>query len=98
MGKLIDVDKINWQTGVFVNPKNNEPIPIIHQIATIEMLRDWQREEHVIPLGKVKDAINEIEHLPAYCAKFRDCIEIHVNKADVLAILYNLLESGDKNE
>lgn len=44
MSKLIDVDKIDWQEGVFVNSRTKEPLPIIHKIATIEMLRDWQEE------------------------------------------------------
>lgn len=54
MSKLIDVDKIDWQKGVFVNPNTDEPLPIIHKIATIEMLRDWQEEVKAIPLDKVK--------------------------------------------
>lgn len=39
--RLINVDDIKWQKGVFVNPMTDEPIPVIHKIATIEMLRDW---------------------------------------------------------
>lgn len=50
MSKLIDVDKIEWQKGVFVNPNTDEPLPIIHKIATIEMLRDWQEEVKAIPI------------------------------------------------
>lgn len=96
MGKLIDVDKIDWQTGVFVNPKDNEPLPVIHKITTIEMLRDWQQEIQAIPLGNIKQAINEVEHLEQYCAKFKDGVEIHINRTDVLSILHKLLESeGD---
>lgn len=60
MGKLIDVDDIDWQKGVFVNPTTEEPLPIIHKIATIEMLRDWQEEVKAIPLDKVKQAREEI--------------------------------------
>lgn len=60
MSKLIDVDKIDWQLGVFVNPNTNEPLPIIHKIATIEMLRDWQEEVKAIPLDKVKDVREKI--------------------------------------
>ena len=37
MSRLIDVDKIDWQKGVFVNPNTNEPLPIIHKIATIRV-------------------------------------------------------------
>lgn len=60
MSKLIDVDKIDWRPGVFVNPNTNEPLPIIHKIATIEMLRDWQEEVKAIPLDKVKKAREQI--------------------------------------
>lgn len=60
MSRLIDVDKIDWQKGVFVNPNTDEPLPVIHKIATIEMLRDWQKEEKAIPLDKVKQARAEI--------------------------------------
>ncbi len=54
MGKLIDVDQIDWQKGVFVDPNTDEPLPIIHKIATIEMLRDWQQEVKAIPLDRIK--------------------------------------------
>ena len=54
MSKLIDVDKIDWQKGVFVNPNTDEPLPIIHKIATIEMLRDWQEEVKAIPLDSFR--------------------------------------------
>ena len=51
MARYIDVDKIDWQEGVFVNPRTKEPIlSVIHKIATIEMLRDWQQEEDVRPV------------------------------------------------
>lgn len=63
MSKLIDVDKIDWQKGVFVNPRANEPLPIIHKIATIEMSRDWQEEVKAIPLDKVKRSREEIKNL-----------------------------------
>jgi hypothetical protein len=52
MSKLIEVDKIEWQKGVFVNPNTEEPLPIIHKIATIEMLRDFQEEVKAIPIPK----------------------------------------------
>ena len=60
MSKLIDVDKIDWQEGVFVNPTTKEPLPIIHKIATIEMLRDWQKEVKATPIDKIKKAREEI--------------------------------------
>ena len=60
MSKLIDVDKIDWQKGVFVNPNTEEPLPIIHKIATIEMLRDWQEEVQAIPLDRIKEAKAQI--------------------------------------
>lgn len=58
--KLINVDDIEWKKGVFVNPVTEEPLPIIHKIATIEMLRDWQEEVKAIPLDKIKKAREEI--------------------------------------
>lgn len=60
MSKLIDVDDIDWQEGVFVTPKTKEPLPIIHKIATIEMLRDWQEEVKAISIDKIKKAREEI--------------------------------------
>ena len=60
MSKLIDVDDIDWQKGVFVNPTTEEPLPIIHKIATIEMLRDWQKPVKAISLDKIKKASEEI--------------------------------------
>ena len=60
MNKLIDVDKIDWQEGVCVNPNTKEPLPIIHKIATIEMLRDWQEEVQAIPLDRIKEVREEI--------------------------------------
>lgn len=39
--KAIDVDKIDWRDGCFLD-SSGKPIPILHKIATIEMLRDWQ--------------------------------------------------------
>jgi hypothetical protein len=65
--RLIDVDKINWQKGVFVNPNTDEPLPIIHKIATIEMLRDWQEEVRAIPLDKVKQTRETIQKLVDNC-------------------------------
>jgi homoaconitase/3-isopropylmalate dehydratase large subunit len=59
--KLINVDDIKWQKGVFVNPMTNEPLQVIHKMATIEMLRDWQEEVKAIPLDKVKQAREEME-------------------------------------
>jgi hypothetical protein len=63
MSKLIEVDKIEWKKGVFVNPNTEEPLPIIHKIATIEMLRDFQEEVKAIPTNKVKKAIDEMKAL-----------------------------------
>lgn len=60
MSKLIDVDDIDWQEGVFVTPKTKEPLPIIHKIATIEMLRDWQEGVKAIPIDKIKQAMEQI--------------------------------------
>lgn len=89
MSKLIDVDKIDWQPGVFVNPNTNEPLPIIHKIATIEMLRDWQEEEEVIPIDRVKQAIEEIENRATYDG-------IYIDRADVLEILDKLIAESEE--
>lgn len=88
MSKLIDVDKIDWQKGVFVNPNTDEPLPIIHKIATIEMLRDWQEEVKAIPLDVIISCKQELitkiieysgsgnEVTQAYCDGFKHCLEI----------------------
>ena len=91
MSKLIDVDKIDWQEGVFVNSRTKEPLPIIHKIATIEMLRDWQEEVKAIPLEKVKQAIEEIkaESYTEYIAGVDVPI---VELSDVLENLGKLIE------
>ena len=38
-GDLKDVSKIEYLPGVFMGIEG--PLPIIHKIATIEMIRDW---------------------------------------------------------
>ena len=85
--KLINVDDIKWQKGVFVNPMTNEPLPVIHKMATIEMLRDWQEEVKAIPLEKVKQAREEME-----IASYSKGVD------DVLEILDKLIESEETNE
>jgi hypothetical protein len=86
--RLINVDDIKWQKGVFVNPMTDEPIPVIHKIATIEMLRDWQEGVKAIPLDKIKEARAEIEKkiheysgsgnevTQAYCDGFKEDLAI----------------------
>lgn len=49
-----------------------------------------------IPLEKVKKAKEEINNLKEYVAKFKDGFEIHVNKADVLTILDNLIAESEE--
>ena len=101
MSKLIDVDKIDWQKGVFVNPNTEEPLPIIHKVATIEMLRDWQEEVKAIPLDKIKQAREEIDDLDRYFDN-----DYYINNTDsmfkcneVLEILDKLIESEvEKND
>ena len=84
--KLIDIDSSEWKKGVFASLKANELMPIIHKIATIEMLRDWQEEVKAIPLDKVKKARKEIENL----TEWDECL---VEMYDVLEILDKLIES-----
>lgn len=50
--KLINVDDIDWQWGTFISNITRMPLPVIHKIATIEMLRDWQEEVKAIPIPK----------------------------------------------
>ena len=97
MGKLIDVDDIEWQEGMFVTPNTKEPLPIIHKIATIEMLRDWQEEVKAISLDKIRQAIEEIkveagvEHIDG-----ADCDDILVVELrDVLEILDKLIAESE---
>jgi len=98
MSRLIDVDKIDWQKGVFVNPRTNEPLPIIHKIAIIEMLRDWQEEVQAIPLDKVKQAREEIEnkiHKDPYLNFSNRNRERNDAFIEVLEILDKLIESEE---
>ena len=95
MSKLIDVDKIDWQKGVFVNPNTDEPLPIIHKIATIEMLRDWQEEVKAIPLDKVKKAREEMDKLASHKVRpisFDQAVAIDM----CIVILDKLIESEEK--
>ena len=97
MSKLIDVDKIDWQKDVFVNPNTDEPLPVIHKIATIEMLRDWQEEVKSIPLDKVKKARKEIDDLDRYFDNnyYTNNTDSMFKCNEVLAILDKLIESED---
>lgn len=94
--KLINVDNIDWQKGVFVDPTTEEPLPIIHKIATIEMLRDWQDEVKAIRLDKVKQTREEIYNLvelSPYTEKTQ--IEIFFN-SKVLDILDKLIAESEE--
>ena len=93
--RLIDVDKIDWQKGVFVNPSTDEPLPIIHKIATIEMLRDWQEEVKAIPIDKVKKAREKIANISIKTSTDCEGYE-EVETEEVLNILDKLIESGEK--
>ena len=94
--KLINVDDIKWQKGVFVNPITDEPLPIIHKVATIEMLRDWQEEVKAIPLDKIKQAKNEICKINPVATTIGDKIPVMKScddiKLEVVAILNKLIE------
>lgn len=52
-------------------------------------------EVQAIPLAKVEQAKEEIKNLKEYGAKFDDGFEIHVNKADVLEIIGNLIAESE---
>lgn len=95
--KLVNVDDIKWQKGVFVNPMTDKPIPVIHKIATIEMLRDWQEEVKAISLDKIKQAREEIENINEVVHDgtnhyYKDCVE---TKKEVLAILDKLIAESE---
>lgn len=97
MSKLIDVDKIDWQKGVFVNPNTDEPLTVIHKIATIEMLRDWQEEVKAIPLDKVKQAREDVQKYINMCDEDSVAgINMKSGLAFALEILDKLIESEDK--
>lgn len=102
--KLINVDDIEWQKGVFVNPTTEEPLPIIHKIATIEMLRDWQEEVKAIPLDKIKEARRDIENEVKFWSepsKYDAKSVVNARKAKIqsykhcLEILDKLIESEE---
>lgn len=88
--KLIDVDDIKWQKGVFVNPVTDKPLPVIHKMATIEMLRDWQEGVKAIPLDKVKQAREEMENLSGQSCMVSDGV---IN--EVLDILDELIAESE---
>lgn len=97
MSKLIDVDKIDWQKGVFINPNTDEPLTVIHKIATIEMLRDWQEEVKAIPLDKVKQAREDVQKYINMCDEDSVAgINMKSGLAFALEILDKLIESEDK--
>jgi hypothetical protein len=50
---------------------------------------------NVVEREKVNKAREEINNLKEYGAKFKDGFEIHVNKADVLAILDKLIAESE---
>lgn len=59
-GDLKDISKIDYQSGCFVSSEG-EPIPIMHKIATIEMIRDWlptiiEADKSEKPTGSTTDA------------------------------------------
>lgn len=95
MSKLIDVDDIDWQEGVFVTPKTKEPLPIIHKIATIEMLRDWQEEVKAISIDKIKKAREEITKQFVELQDGSEEWRSYVNEAvlECVEILDKLIES-----
>lgn len=98
MSKLIDVDDIDWQEGVFVTPKTKEPLPIIHKIATIEMLRDWQEEVKAIPLDKIKQAREEISKQFVDLQDGSEEWRSYVNETvlECVEIMDRLIESEEK--
>lgn len=94
--KLINVDDIEWAKGVFVTSNTEEPLPIVHKIATIEMLRDWQEEVKAIPIDKIKKAREEIRKLDDINPDYPMDRTIHVSRNEVLKILDKLIESEEK--
>ena len=39
-GDLKDVSKLHYESGVFLDNKG-KPLPVVHKMATIEVIRDW---------------------------------------------------------
>ena len=68
---------------------------IIHKIATIEMLRDWQEEVKAIPIDKVKKAREKIANISIKTSTDCESYE-EVETEEVLNILDKLIESGEK--
>lgn len=61
MAEYIDISKVDYGEGVFVNPRTKEPLPIIHKMATIEVIRDWTPRADVIERERINKAIEKIE-------------------------------------
>ena len=80
--KLIDVDEIKWKEGAFLDSETGKPLPIIHKIATIEMLRDWQKPANAIAIPEHATNGDVIKALFPNCIKdsnFCDAVITHLN-------------------
>lgn len=65
MAHYIDIDKIEYRKGVLLDSEEN-PLPIIHKVATIEVIRDWTPKADVVERSKIDKAIAEIENAKMY--------------------------------
>ena len=52
--KLINIDEVKFEKGVFVNPRTDEPLPIIHKMVTKEVLDYWTEEVKAVPIDTIK--------------------------------------------
>lgn len=60
MAEYIDIDKIEYRKGVLLGSEEN-PLPIIHKVATIEVIRDWTPKADVVERSKIDKAIAQLE-------------------------------------
>lgn len=61
MAHYIDIDKIEYRKGVLLDSEEN-PLPIIHKVATIEVIRDWTPRADVVERSNIDKAIEEMQN------------------------------------
>lgn len=58
MANYIDIDKIEYRKGVLLDSEEN-PLPIIHKVTTIELIRDWTPKADVVERSKMHEEIEK---------------------------------------
>ena len=51
--KLINIDEVEFVKGVYVNPRTDEPLPVIHKMVSKEVL-NWTKEVKAVPIDTIK--------------------------------------------